>query len=125
MANHPNRSGDVARIADLIARRRAIGWRMLRLNINQDVGAPTVARIGWRASDLGLEASTTLMPPQGVTAYEWQAPDDDIVPLKGAWSDTLMRDLCRRVGSSGFERQTTADGSHVSWLADIPRNTVN
>lgn len=123
MVNHPNRAGEVARIAELVARRRAIGWRMLRLHINQAVGQLGQARIGWRASDLGIEMSTTIVPPPGVTALEWQAPDDDIVDVKVVWTDTLMRDICRRVGSPGFERQTSTDGSHIAWLADIPKAT--
>ena len=107
-------------IVDLIAERMRLGWRVTRLHINQPAGERAVARIGWHASDLGLEPDETITAPPGVTITSWQAVDDDLIEIAEPWSDAAMHALCRAVGSVGYERQTALDGASIAWLADLP-----
>lgn len=120
MTNHPNRNADMRLIRDLIAKLRMIGWRINRLQIEQAVGRPTVAHIGWWASDLGSEPSTTADARPGVTLLAWSAPDDDAMELAGVWTDDLMRELCRHVGSRDFDRLDAIDTSRTVWVAHRP-----
>ncbi len=106
-------------VTGLICRRRAIGWRVLRLHVVQPVGSRAVVRIGWRASDLGIEPDEFIDAPPGVRVYSWSAPDDDLIEIVEPWSDDMMRALCRRIGSSGYERHVATD--FIAWLADLPR----
>lgn len=125
MGNHPNRRSGysryreaVAPIVEAIALKRRVGWSVIRLHIEQETGRRALARIGWRASNLGLEPDTVLDVPKGVTAYIWEAPDDTVIDLAEPWDNDTMRTLCRAVGSKGYDRHDGQD--RIAWLAHLP-----